>query len=336
MTRQPLLEVEGLTKQFPVSTSFFSREKKVAHAVDGVSFSICQGEILGLVGESGSGKTTTARLLLRLIAPTAGTVRFQGNNIFDLRDQELLRLREHMQLISQDPLSSFNPRKRIKHILAQPLVIHHAVERDELDGRISDLLVKVGLNPPEQFLNRFPHELSGGQRQRIGIARAISLNPQFIVADEPVSALDVSVRAQILNLIKSLQKTYGLSFLFITHDLSVVRSTCHRVAVMYAGKIVEYASVEEIFNSPAHPYTQALIAATPVPDPVIARARENTLLTGDVPSLIDIPRGCRFRTRCPWREEKCALVEPELVEIEKGHLVSCHVASRKFQDAQKS
>jgi len=328
LTNQALVEIKELSKYFPLGTSLFRKEKKVVRAVDGVSFSIGRGEVLALVGESGSGKTTIARLVLGLTRPTSGTVEFRGRNIFDLSDKELLGLRKHMQLVAQDSASAFNPRKTIRHILAQPLKIHEHYSNDQINDMISKLLVRVGLNPPEQFLSRFPHELSGGQRQRIGIARAISLNPEFIVADEPVSALDVSVRSQILNVFKLIQRTNELSVLFITHDLSVVRSVCHKIAVMYAGKIVEHATVEKLFNSPAHPYTQALLAATPIPDPAIAQKKKKMALTGDVPSLIDLPKGCRYQARCPWKEEICETVEPELTQYESDHLVACHVASR--------
>lgn len=320
-----LVEVEGLKKYFPMREGIFAKEKDVVRAVDEVSFTIDEGETLALVGESGCGKTTLGRLLLRLLEPTSGTVRFQGANIFELDRKVMQELRREMQIIFQDPIASLNPRKTVRHILSQPYTLHDTVGRDELETKVFELLELVGLTPPHLYVDRYPQEFSGGQRQRIGIARAMALRPRFIVADEPVSALDVSVRAQILNLMSSLQEKFGLTYLFTTHDLAVVRSVSRRVAVMYLGKFVELAEVNELYNCPLHPYTKALFSATPVPDPKRTRSRRKIILAGDVPSPINPPAGCRFNTRCTHAREICKKTDPPLEELRDGHLVACHL-----------
>lgn len=325
-----LIEVDGLKKHFPVKTGILSlrREKKAVRAVDGISFDICDRETFGLVGESGCGKTTTGRLLLRLLEPTGGTVRFKGTDIFKLSKDELRKLRREMQIIFQDPISSLNPRKTVRQILSAPFMIHKTVEKDEIETRVKELLGVVGLRPPDLYIERYPHQFSGGQRQRIGVARAIALKPKFIVADEPVASLDMSIRAQILNLLKEIRK-YGVAFLFIAHDLAVVRSIAHRVAVMYLGKIVELSGVRELYENPLHPYTRALLSATPIPDPERAHNRERSILKGDVPSPISPPSGCRFHTRCPLAKSNCAEIEPDCIKIKKGHFVACHRTTRR-------
>lgn len=319
-----LVEVEDLKKYFPVKTRLFRREKKVVHAVDGVSFHIRDRENLGLVGESGCGKTTIAKLVLRLIEPTSGTVRYNGQNIFRLNAPQMRKLRREMQIVFQDPFASLNPRKTVRQILSKPYLTHKIVEKVEVDRKVLELLEIGGFSPPDSYIDRYPHEFSGGQRQRIGILRAIAVHPRFVVADEPVSALDLSIRAQILNLMRELQKKFALSYLFITHDLAVVRSICDRVAVMYLGKIVELAEVNELFQNPLHPYTKAIISATPIPDPEACRSRTKLLSKGDVPSPIDLPSGCRFHTRCPLAKSKCSNLEPELFKATNDHFVACH------------
>jgi oligopeptide/dipeptide ABC transporter ATP-binding protein len=327
---EALIEVDQLEKYFPINTGFlsFGKEKKAVHAVDKISFNIQEEETLSLVGESGCGKTTTGRLVLRLLEPTGGTVRFKGANIFNLSKGKMRKLRREMQIIFQDPVSSLNPRMTVKQILSAPFQIHKSVEKDEIESRVLKLLDAVGLNPPTLYLERYAHEFSGGQRQRIGIARAIALEPKFIVADEPVSSLDMSVRAQILNLIKDIRKR-GIAFLFISHDLAVVRSIAHRVAVMYLGEIVELSRVRELYENPLHPYTRALLSATPIPDPERASKRERIILKGDVPSPINPPSGCRFHTRCPLTKSICAERKPDFIEISEGHFVACHLATRR-------
>lgn len=321
MSSKTILEAENLTKYFLLVGGFMGKQKSYVRAVDDISFNIMEGETFGLVGESGCGKTTTGRLLLRLIEPTAGKVIFKGKNIPVLDKDELLDLRKEMQIIFQNPHASFNPRKTLNQILSDPFIIQKI---SDYKHRISELLEIIGLTPIHKFINRFPHELSGGQRQRLGIARAIALNPSFIVADEPVSSVDMSIRAQILNLMKDLQKKYGISYLLITHDLSVVRNVCSRIAVMYLGKIVELAGVNELYSHPLHPYTKALLSATPIPNPKRTRSRERILLTGDVPSAINPPPGCRFHTRCSVATPQCKKEEPQIVEVEKGRFVACH------------
>lgn len=316
-----LVEAKNLKKHFH-SNSFFSRRDKAVHAVDGISFSIPRGETFGLVGESGCGKSTTGRLLLRLLEPTAGEAFFRGRSIFDLGKKELQKLRREMQVIFQDPFSSLNMRMNVGDIISEPLEIHGIGGKRERKEKVSELMKLVGLSPGHA--GRFPHEFSGGQRQRVGIARALALNPLFIVADEPVSSLDVSMRAQILNLMKDLQERLGLTYLFIAHDLSTVRFLCDSVAVMYLGKIVEMGPNECIFKAPRHPYTQTLLAAVTIPDPEIKRSR--IMLSGEMPSPTDPPPGCRFHTRCPHAADQCKTIEPELKDVGNGHMVSCHLA----------
>jgi peptide/nickel transport system ATP-binding protein/oligopeptide transport system ATP-binding protein len=319
-----LIEAENLKKHFPISSGFFSRENRVVHAVDGIDLEINERDIVGLVGESGCGKTTTGRLMLGLLKPTEGTVKFRGQNIFSLREAEMRKLRREMQIIFQDPFASLNPQKSVRQILSQPYRIHEIASGSELNSKVGQLLEDVGLTPASLYLDHYPHEFSGGQRQRIGIARAIALSPQFIVADEPVSSLDISIRAQILNLLKNLSDRFKLTILFITHDLSVVRFFCNRVVVMYLGKIVESADVEELFTRYMHPYTESIISATPVPNPRVTRSLKRIVLKGDVPSPIDLPKGCRFHTRCPYAKELCSKEEPKLENSKGNHLIACH------------
>jgi oligopeptide/dipeptide ABC transporter ATP-binding protein len=313
-TNHQLVNVNGLVKHFPVEGS-----DDVVRAVDGVSFSILRGETLGLVGESGCGKSTVGRCLLRLIEPTSGQITFDGREVLSLGRNELRQLRREMQIVFQDPYASLNPRMRVGDIVGEPLVIHKIGTRKEQRERVAELLRRVGLDP--DYGNRYPHEFSGGQRQRIGVARTLALNPKLIVADEPVSALDVSVQAQVVNLLQDLQKDLGLTYLFISHGLAVVEHISTRVAVMYLGRIVEIASAAELYARPLHPYTQALLSAIPVPDP--RRTRERIVLQGDVPTPINPPSGCRFRTRCPIAIDECARIDPELRELSPGHTVAC-------------
>ena len=312
--KQKLVEVRNLVKHFPVENS-----DDVVRAVDGVSLDIFAGETLGLVGESGCGKSTVGRCLIRLIEPTSGEVLFENQNIVGLPNKEMQKLRREMQIIFQDPYASLNPRLSIYSTISEPLKIHGIGSKTEQRDRVADLLKKVGLDANYMF--RYPHEFSGGQRQRIGIARALALNPKLIIADEPVSALDVSVQAQVVNLLQDLQNEFGLTYLFISHGLAVVEHISQRVAVMYLGKIVEIADGRELYDNPLHPYTRALLSAIPIPDP--KRKRERIVLQGDVPTPINPPSGCRFRTRCPLAIEECARVVPELREIEKEHFAAC-------------
>ncbi|HZF38637.1 MAG TPA: dipeptide ABC transporter ATP-binding protein [Blastocatellia bacterium] len=322
MTNQPLVEIKDLKKYFPVP------HKQVVRAVDGVSFTINRGETLGLVGESGCGKTTVGRCILRLIEPTSGEISFDGRDLLKLDRGEMRALRRRMQIIFQDPYSSLNPRMMVGSIIAEPLEIHRVGDRRERKDRVAELLRVVGLDP--DYANRYPHQFSGGQRQRIGIARALALNPDFIVADEPVSALDVSVQAQVVNLMQDLQERFGLTYLFISHGLAVVKHISTRVGVMYLGKLVELAPAQEIYANPLHPYTQALLRAIPIPDPA-AKRRMAQRLGGDVPNPIAPPGGCRFHTRCPQAVERCGSEEPELVEVSPGHFVSCFLHEQVVQ-----
>jgi oligopeptide/dipeptide ABC transporter ATP-binding protein len=317
-----LIEVKNLKKYFPVEAGFFKRKVADLKAVDGVSFSIKEGESTGLVGESGCGKTTVGRCILRLIEPTEGNIVFEGEDITELGKNELRMVRSKMQLIFQDPYSSLNPRLTIGDIITEPLIVHNLVDRSELNDRVQRLMLDVGLSPSQS--KRYPHEFSGGQKQRISIARALSVVPKFIVADEPVAALDMSIRAQILNLMKDLQDKYQLTYLIISHDLTVIKHMCNRIMVMYLGDLVEVADREQLFKRPYHPYSFALISAIPIPDPLIKKKR--IILEGDVPAPINPPSGCKFHPRCSYAKGICSEEFPELREINPGHYVSCHFA----------
>jgi oligopeptide transport system ATP-binding protein len=317
----PLIEVRNVKKYFPITAGVFSRHVADVKAVDDVSFAIKRGETLGLVGESGSGKTTIGRCILRLTEPTAGEILFEGTDITRIKPREMRALRREMQIIFQDPYASLNPRMTVGDIIAEPLKIHHLARGKEVDEKVNDLLKTVGLAP--YHANRYPHEFSGGQRQRIGVARALAVSPKFIVADEPVSALDVSIQAQVVNLLEDLQEQFSLTYLFIAHDLSVVRHISDRVAVMYVGKLMEIATRDELYKRPLHPYTQSLLSAIPIPDPRIEARRERIILEGDIPSPVNPPSGCRFHTRCPIAYDRCVTEVPELLEY-KGHFVACH------------
>src|SRR3989338_432818 len=324
MTQDKLIEIKQLVKHFPIKKGLFSREVGSVKAVNSVTLDIYKGETLGLVGESGCGKSTLGRSIIRLIEPTSGEVLFRGENFLSYSSRELRQARRHMQIIFQDPYASLNPRMTIGSIIGEPLSIHKLVSsRREKTDRVVELLHEVGLRP--DLLNRYPHEFSGGQRQRIGIARAIALKPEFIVCDEPVSALDVSIQAQVINLLSDLQKKFKLTYLFIAHDLKVVEYISNRVAVMYLGEIVELARSEDIYRDPKHPYTQALLSAIPVPDPKAKKQR--IILKGDVPSSINPPSGCPFHTRCHYKIiDRCKTEHPPLRELAPGHWVSCHLA----------
>jgi oligopeptide transport system ATP-binding protein len=320
---EPLLEVTDLVKHFPIKTGVvIDHEVARVRAVDGVSLTLHEGETLGLVGESGCGKSTLCRAILQLTQPTSGSVRFLGQELVGRSRRDLRPLRREMQMVFQDPYASLNPRKRVGQIVGDPLELHGLAKGADLKRRVQGLLDRVGLSP--EHYNRYPHEFSGGQRQRIGIARALALHPKLIVADEPVSALDVSVQAQIINLLKELQDEFGLSYLFVAHDLGVVRHVSDRVAVMYLGKVVENSATEDLYRKPIHPYTNALLSAVPIPDPKRNAGRERLVLQGDVPSPIDPPSGCRFHTRCPWASEICSTDEPALLEHASAHVAACH------------
>ncbi|MBA2523707.1 MAG: dipeptide ABC transporter ATP-binding protein [Solirubrobacterales bacterium] len=319
----PILEVTDLVKHFPIKAGILiDRQIGAVQAVDGVSFAVGRGETLGLVGESGCGKSTLSRTILQLIEPTSGSVRFQGKEITGLSTRQLRSLRPQMQMIFQDPYASLNPRKRVAQIVGDPMKLHGIVPAGGVRDAVRELLARVGLNP--EHYNRFPHEFSGGQRQRIGIARALSLNPTLIVADEPVSALDVSIQAQIINLLDDLQDELGLTYIFVAHDLGVVRHVADRIAVMYLGKIVELGPADDVYAHPIHPYTQSLLSAVPIPDPRANAARKQIVLEGDVPSPANPPAACRFHTRCPYATDICSIETPLLIDHGRGHFAACH------------
>jgi oligopeptide transport system ATP-binding protein len=322
-TEDTILKIEDLKMYFPIYRGVFQRQVGAVKAVDGVSFSVQRGETLGLVGESGCGKSTTGRAILQLYKPTAGEVTFEGLNLITMHREDMRKMRRKIQMIFQDPYASLNPRMTVEQIVGEPLMVHNAATGKEINDRVQELLELVGLNPA--FATRYPHEFSGGQRQRIGVARALALQPSFIICDEPISALDVSIQAQVVNLLEELQDKFNLTYLFIAHDLSMVRHISRRVAVMYLGVIVELTSRDEMYNNPLHPYTQALLSAVPIPDPVADAQRKRTILEGDVPSPANPPSGCRFRTRCPIAVALCADSRPEFREMKPGHFVACHL-----------
>jgi oligopeptide transport system ATP-binding protein len=318
-----LLTVDDLVMHFPIKRGVFQRTVGHVHAVDGISFDIHKGETLGLVGESGCGKSTTGRAILQLYRPTSGHVYFGDKDLTQTKGEELRHLRRKMQMIFQDPYASLNPRMTVEEIVGEPLIVHNLVKGRAVRERVKDLLKLVGLNP--DYVDRYPHEFSGGQRQRIGVARALSLNPALIVCDEPISALDVSIQAQVVNLLEDLQGQFNLTYLFIAHDLSMVRHISNRVAVMYLGVLVELSDRKELYEKPLHPYTKALLSAVPIPDPVVEETRKRTILAGEIPSPINPPSGCRFRTRCPLAAEICAEKKPEWRLISPGHYTACHM-----------
>ena len=323
---ETLLHVEDLKMHFPIYRGVFQRQVGAVRAVDGVSFDVKRGETLGLVGESGCGKSTTGRTILQLYKPTSGNVEFDGTNLVTLKGEQMRQMRRKMQMIFQDPYASLNPRMTVAQLVGEPLMVHSVATGAEINERVQHLLELVNLNPA--FASRYPHEFSGGQRQRIGVARALALQPSFIICDEPISALDVSIQAQVVNLLEELQEQFNLTYLFIAHDLSMVKHISDRVAVMYLGVIVELATRDELYAKPLHPYTQALLSAVPIPDPVADAKRKRTILQGDVPSPANPPSGCRFRTRCPIAEAVCAETRPEFREIRPGHFVACFFAER--------
>jgi len=322
--KEVLLHVDALVKHFPIYRGIFQRQVGAVRAVAGVSFDVLKGETLGLVGESGCGKSTTGRTILQLYTPTAGKVEFEGVNLVNLKGEQMRQLRRKMQMIFQDPYASLNPRMTVGDIVAEPMIVHGSVSPKDIQPRVRQLLERVKLSP--DFASRYPHEFSGGQRQRIGIARAVALNPSFIVCDEPISALDVSIQAQVVNLLEDLQQEFGLTYLFIAHDLSMVRHISDRIAVMYLGIIAELADRNTLYSEPLHPYTQALLSAVPIADPVAEEQRRRVILEGDVPSPANPPSGCRFRTRCPIAKEICAQEQPAWREAKPGHFVACHLA----------
>jgi oligopeptide transport system ATP-binding protein len=325
-TNTTLLRVENLMMHFPIRRGVFQRQVGAVRAVDGVSFDIQRGETLGLVGESGCGKSTTGRTILQLYKPTAGAVHFEGVDLIKLKGEQMRQMRRKMQMIFQDPYASLNPRMTVGQLVGEPLMVHNVATGAEINDRVLHLLELVKLNPA--FASRYPHEFSGGQRQRIGLARALALQPSFIICDEPISALDVSIQAQVVNLLEELQQQFNLTYLFIAHDLSMVKHISDRIAVMYLGVIMELATRDELHAKPLHPYTQALLSAVPIPDPVADAKRERIILKGDVPSPANPPSGCRFRTRCPIAEATCAESRPDFREIRPGHFVACFFAER--------
>ncbi|MBI4762372.1 MAG: ABC transporter ATP-binding protein [Chloroflexota bacterium] len=320
-----LLRVEDLKMHFPIYRGVFQRQVGAVRAVDGITFDVYRGETLGLVGESGCGKSTAGRTILQLYKPTSGNVHFEGVDLVRLKGEEMRRMRRKMQMIFQDPYASLNPRMTVGQLVGEPLMVHNVASGAEIAERVAHLLEVVNLNPA--FATRYPHEFSGGQRQRIGVARALALNPSFIICDEPISALDVSIQAQVVNLLEDLQEQFNLTYLFIAHDLSMVRHISKRVAVMYLGVFVELADRDELYANPLHPYTQALLSAVPIPDPIADAKRKRTILEGDVPSPANPPSGCRFRTRCPIAQPQCAESRPEFREVQPGHFVACHLVN---------
>lgn len=321
-----LVHIKDLVMHFPIYRGVIRRQVGAVHAVDGISFDIEKGETLGLVGESGCGKSTTGRTILQLYRPTSGQVIFDGVNLVEVKGEELRKMRRKMQMIFQDPYASLNPRMTVADIVGEPLMVHNVANAKEIKERVDHLLELVKLNP--SFADRYPHEFSGGQRQRIGVARALALQPSFIICDEPISALDVSIQAQVVNLLEELQEQFNLTYLFIAHDLSMVRHISNRVAVMYLGIFAELAERDELYTNPLHPYTQALLSAVPIPDPVADAKRQRVILEGDVPSPVNPPSGCRFRTRCPIAEPICAEERPAFREIKPGHFTACHFSER--------
>jgi len=331
---QPLISIKDLTVHFPLGRSLFGRARQIVKAVDGISLDIFAGETLGLVGESGCGKTTLGRAILRLVEPTSGQVIFRGEDLAHLSTSAMRAQRRHLQIIFQDPYASLNPRMTVSQIISEPLSTFRLARGAERTRRVQELMQQVGLSP--RFLKRYPHEFSGGQRQRIGIARALSVDPQFIVADEPISALDVSIQSQIMNLLDRLRREKNLTYLFISHDLRAVQHVSDRVAVMYLGKIVELGPAKAVYSRPLMPYTKALISAVPVPDPKTEATRKRIMLEGDVPSPINPPCGCRFRTRCPYAIDACAAVEPPLVQILPNHFAACIRISAAQPDIERA
>ena len=322
-THETILKVENLKMHFPIYRGVLQRQVGAVHAVDGISLEIMRGETLGLVGESGCGKSTAGRTILQLYKPTAGSVVFDGVDLVSLSYEEMRKTRRKIQMIFQDPYASLNPRMTVSEIIAEPMMVHNTGTGAEIQERVENLLELVNLNPA--FASRYPHEFSGGQRQRIGIARALALQPSFIVCDEPISALDVSIQAQVVNLLEELQEQFNLTYLFIAHDLSMVRHISKRVAVMYLGVIMELADRDDLYHSPLHPYTQALLSAVPIPDPIADAKRKRVILEGDVPSPVNPPSGCRFRTRCPIADKICAEAMPDFREVTPGHFAACHM-----------
>lgn len=318
-----ILRVNGLHKYFP-ARDFFGRQTHSVRAVDGVDLTIYRGETLGLVGESGCGKSTLGRTLIRMYEPTSGTIAFDGEDITNARGRELMEIHHRMQVIFQDPYSSLDPHKNVRELVSEPMRVGQRLPADVVDARVEELLRRVSLSPDD--MDKFPYEFSGGQRQRIGIARALSVKPEFILCDEPISALDVSIQAQIVNMLEDLQEEFGYTYLFVAHDLSMVRHISTRIAVMYLGRIVELAQADELYANPLHPYTQALLSAIPVADPHAAAVSERVALSGEIPSPLDVPEGCRFRTRCRYAQDACAQGEPELREASPGHFVACWYA----------
>lgn len=321
-----LLEIKGLRKHFNIKNSIFEKKRKILKAVDGISLEIRKGETLGLVGESGCGKTSLGRTIVKLYEPTSGDIIYDGKNLTNLNFQEMKNFRRKIQMIFQDPYASLNPRQTIGDIIKEPMEIHNLYDKSERDKKVLEILELVGLN--NTHMSRYPHEFSGGQRQRVGIARALACNPEFIVCDEPISALDVSIQAQIINTLEELQEKLGLTYLFIAHDLSMVKHISDRVGIMYLGKLVELAESDTVYETPLHPYTEALLSAIPIPDPDISLKKERIILEGDIPTPINPSGGCRFKSRCPKAFEKCQTVEPELREVKENHKVACHLYNK--------